>query len=53
MTLKEVNEEIRNYPTPITGCDIHFNCLLEERRKLETLINENEDKDQNLRKKIR
>ena len=44
MTLKEINEEIRNYPRPIAGCDIHFNWLLEERRKLQTLINKNKIK---------
>tara|TARA_B100001142_G_C14067202_1_gene552070 strand:+ start:472 stop:609 length:138 start_codon:yes stop_codon:yes gene_type:complete len=40
MTLKEINEEIRNYPTPIARCDTHFNWLVEERSKLQTLINE-------------
>ena len=44
MTLKEINEEIRNYPTPIAGCDTHFNWLLEERGRLQTLINENKMK---------
>ena len=44
MTLKEINEEIRNYPTPIAGCDTHFNWLLEERRRLQTLIHENKMK---------
>ena len=38
MTLKEINEEIKNYPTPIAGCDAHFNWLLEERRRLQTLL---------------
>ena len=38
MTLKEINEEIRNYPTPIAGCDTYFNWLLEERRRLQTLL---------------
>ena len=50
MTLKEINEEIRHYPTPIAGCDSHFNWLLEERRKIETLINENKMK--NKKKKL-
>ena len=40
MTLKKINEEIKNYPTPIAGCDTHLNWLLEERRRLQTLINE-------------
>ena len=29
-----IDREIRNYPTPIAGCDAHFNYLLEERAKL-------------------
>ena len=40
MTLKEINEEIRNYPKPTAGCDTHFNWLIEERRRLQTLMNE-------------
>ena len=52
MTLKEINEEIRNYPTPIAGCDTHFNWLLEERRRLQTLINENENKVKTKKKKL-
>ncbi|PPR78591.1 MAG: hypothetical protein CFH06_00738 [Alphaproteobacteria bacterium MarineAlpha3_Bin5] len=48
MTLKEINEEIRNYPTPIVGCDTHFNCLLEERRRLQTLINKMKTKKKKL-----
>ena len=39
MTLKEVNEEIRYYPIPIAGCDTYFNWLLEERKRLESVIN--------------
>ena len=35
MRLKEINEKIRYYPTPIAGCDTHFNWLLEERRRLQ------------------
>ena len=44
MKLKEINEEIRKYPTPIAGCDTHFNWLLEERRRLQTMINGNKIK---------
>ena len=44
MPLKDINEEIRNYPTPIAGCDTHFNWLIEERWRLQTLINENKIK---------
>ena len=29
--LKEVNHEIGNYPSPITGCVVHFNDLLKRR----------------------
>ena len=47
MTLEEINEEIRNYPTPIAGCDTHFNWLLEERSRLQELINENKKKTKN------
>ena len=27
-----INDEIGRYPTPIAGCDQHFNYLLEQRR---------------------
>lgn len=29
-----VNEEIRNYPSPIPACDAQFNYLLEERERI-------------------
>ena len=29
-----VNEEIKNYPTPIPACDAQFNYLLEERASI-------------------
>lgn len=29
-----IDREIRGYPTPIAGCNAHFNYLLEERAKL-------------------
>ena len=29
-----INEEIRNYPTPITACDAQFNYLLEQQREI-------------------
>ena len=29
-----IQDEIRNYPTPIAGCDQQFNYLLERRREL-------------------
>ena len=34
MDLEEIKEEIKNYPTPIAGCDVYFNWLLEERDRL-------------------
>ena len=36
--LIELNEEIGNYPSPITGCDEQFNYLLERRTELEKRI---------------
>ncbi|MDH5534469.1 MAG: hypothetical protein OEZ08_02705 [Betaproteobacteria bacterium] len=30
----QVCREITDYPTPIPACDVHFNRLLEERRKV-------------------
>jgi len=29
-----IDRQIREYPTPIAGCDAQFNHLLEERRRL-------------------
>lgn len=29
-----LNDEIRHYPTPIAGCDVQFNQLLAERRRI-------------------
>ena len=31
---RRVYEEIRNYPTPIAGCDVQFNFLLEQLRSI-------------------
>ena len=36
--LMELNEELGNYPSPITGCDEQFNYLLERRTELEKII---------------
>jgi len=33
-----LNDEIRNYPTPISGCDAQFNHLLAEREKVRAAI---------------
>ena len=38
--LKEVNQEIGNYPSPITGCDVQFNDLLKRRSELERKMRE-------------
>ena len=38
--LKEVNQEIGNYTSPITGCDVQFNDLLKRRSELEKKIRE-------------
>ena len=35
-----IHTEITNYPTPIAGCDVHFNCLLEERSLISVAINQ-------------
>lgn len=31
---RQLNDEITNYPTPISGCDAQFNHLLAEREKV-------------------
>jgi hypothetical protein len=31
---QRINKEIRDYPTPIAGCDAQFNYLLEERARI-------------------
>lgn len=31
---RRINEEIRNYPTPITACDAQFNYLLEQQKEI-------------------
>ena len=31
---RRINDEIRNYPTPIAGCDAQFNFLLEEQARI-------------------
>ena len=38
--LKEVNQEIGNYPSPIIGCDVKFNDLLKRRSELERKMRE-------------
>ena len=36
--LDTIYEQIKSYPTPITGCDEQFNFLLEERDRLRNLL---------------
>ena len=36
--LETIYEQIKNYPTPIAGCDEHFNFLLAERDRLRNLL---------------
>ena len=36
--LDAIYEQIKNYPTPIAGCDEQFNFLLEERDRLRDLL---------------
>ena len=42
--LIELNEEIGNYPSPITGCDEQFNYLLKKRSEMEKKIRELSEK---------
>ena len=36
--LDAIYEQIKNYPTPIAGCDEQFNFLLEELDRLRNLL---------------
>ena len=36
--LDTIYEQIKNYPTPIAGCDEQFNFLLTERDRLREMI---------------
>ena len=36
--LDAIYERIKNYPTPIAGCDEQFNFLLSERDRLRNLL---------------
>ena len=33
-----INDEIRSYPTPISGCDAQFNHLLAERERVQSAL---------------
>ncbi len=41
--LKNINEQISNYPTPIAGCDAQFNFLLEEKERISKIITFNKE----------
>ena len=43
--LKNINEQIANYPTPIAGCDAQFNFLLEEKERISKIINSRAARD--------
>ena len=34
----ELDQEIRDYPTPISGCDAQYNHLLAERRRVHAAL---------------
>ena len=34
----ELDQEIRGYPTPISGCDAQYNHLLAERRRVHAAL---------------
>ena len=34
----ELDDEIRTYPTPISGCDAQYNFLLAERRRVHAAL---------------
>ena len=36
---RRLYEEIRNYPTPIAGCDQQFNYLLEQQARVAAALN--------------
>jgi hypothetical protein len=36
--LNQINQELADYPSPITGCDAQYNYLLEQRTMLERFI---------------
>ena len=38
-SLQSVREQLKDYPTPITGCDEQFNFLLTERNRLTQALN--------------
>ncbi len=41
--LKNINQQIANYPTPIAGCDAQFNFLLEEKERISKIITFNKE----------
>jgi len=41
--LDEVCDEIRHYPGPIARCDLHLPALIEERSRLLSFLNQEQD----------
>ena len=41
--LETIYEQIKNFPTPIAGCDEQFNFLLEERGRLRNLLDPDQE----------
>ena len=44
--LKEINQDIGNYPSPITSCDVQFNDLLKRRSEFEWKMREMKTKSE-------
>ncbi len=38
MARTELDDEIRSYPTPISGCDAQYNHMLAERRRVHAAL---------------
>ena len=38
MARTELDDEIRSYPTPISGCDAQYNHILAERRRVHAAL---------------
>ena len=38
LAMKSISQELADYPTPISGCDVQYNHLLSQRAKLELAL---------------
>ena len=38
LAIKSISQELADYPTPISGCDVQYNHLLAQRAKLELVL---------------